>query len=81
MISRKGKRNVSFESDFNFRFENEITRRRSPIIRIDPRFENDDVQTSFAGRRDKDIPYEVSNPRGQLRLPRTYVDDTRSSVT
>jgi len=56
MISRKGKRNVSFESDFNFRFENEITRRRSPIIRIDPRFENDDVQTSFARRRDEDIP-------------------------
>ena len=56
MISRKGKRNVSLESDFNFRFENEITCRRSPIIRIDPRFENDDVQTSFARRRDEDIP-------------------------
>jgi len=56
MISRKGKRNVSLEGDFNFRFKNEITRRRSPTIRIGPRFKNDDVQTFFAGKRDEDIP-------------------------
>ena len=35
----------------------------------------------FTGRRDGDVPHEISNLIGQLRLLRTLVDDAQNSMT
>jgi hypothetical protein len=69
MTFRKGKENISPEYDFSFRLETEAIRRRSLAIKISPRSERD------AGRKDENVPQEVSNLRGQLILPKTPMDD------
>jgi hypothetical protein len=76
MTSRKSKGNISPESDFNFICETEITRRRSPAIKIGSKSEMDNAQPFFTGGKDEDVPQEVSNLEGQLRLPRIHVDNT-----
>jgi hypothetical protein len=75
MTSRKGKENISPEYDFSFRPETKAIRRRSSAIKISPRSERDAAQPSSAGRKDENVPQEVSNLRGQLILPKTPMDD------
>jgi hypothetical protein len=56
MTSRKIKGNISPESDFNFIYETEITRRRSPAIKTGPKSERDNAQPFSTEGKDEDVP-------------------------
>jgi len=82
MTSRKKKKkNISPEGHFSFKVETKTTHHISPTIKIGPKFKRDGVQPSSSERNNGDFPHEVSNLKGHLKLHKTHMDNTQSSVT